>query len=84
MNASIYDNTLLFDLAAEYHRRCEAYDRTVCTGPVTRDGVLPADARQLYLINRHASTILHEIKSRATICGFTNKELMHAISKEHP
>ena len=43
-------NSAAFALAEEYNARCEAYDRTVCTGPTTKDGIQPADARELGLI----------------------------------
>ena len=37
-----------------YYAACEAYDRTVCTGPMGRDGILPATPHELALIGRHA------------------------------
>ena len=38
-----------------YYAQCEAYDRTVCTGPMGRDGILPATSHERGLIGRHAA-----------------------------
>lgn len=37
-----------------YHEQCEAYDRTVCTGPIGRDGIMPATPTEHGLVLRHA------------------------------
>ncbi|BDD79945.1 hypothetical protein [Burkholderia phage FLC10] len=71
--------TQLDELAAEYHERCEAYDRTVCTGPIGRDGILPATSHELRLINRHAIAVLRELRSRAELHGFSPIQLFKAI-----
>lgn len=45
----------LYELAQEYHRQTEAYDRMVCTGRIHEDGgIMPATAREHGLINRNA------------------------------
>lgn len=41
----------------EYYDRCEGYDRTVCTGPMGRDGVMPVNPEQRAIINRHAANL---------------------------
>ena len=42
--------------ARDYHRRCEAYDRTVCTGGFGKGGgIMPATNREYILINSNAS-----------------------------
>lgn len=51
-------------LAKQYHDRCEAYDRSVCTGPVGIDGIMPATARELNLITRNAQLVRKEILER--------------------
>lgn len=72
--------TLLYALAQEYHQRCEAYDRTVCTGGVGRDGVMPADGKQMALINRHASKCFAEIRAWAEAAGIAYGDLRYAIA----
>lgn len=72
----------LADLAAEYVRRTEEYDRTVCTGPVMRDGVMPGTPRELGLINKHAQAVRRELVGRAARIGYTAEQLNEAISAE--
>ncbi|SOD25205.1 hypothetical protein SAMN05518800_1792 [Variovorax sp. YR752] len=54
-------------LVKQYIERCEAYDRTVCTGPIGIDGILPATARERGLITRNAQLVRNEILSRNNI-----------------
>ena len=70
---------VLRDLAREYHQRTEAYDRTVCTGPVTADGVMPVGPVELGLINSNARVVLRELQAKATSMGHTTRELQKAI-----
>jgi hypothetical protein len=70
----------LFSLARAYHERTEAYDRTVCTGPIGRDGILPATPREMGLINRNASIVMREILNEGQMLGFTLAELRRAIA----
>lgn len=44
----------LRELAEKYHADCEAFDRTVCTGPIVDGGIMPANAKEGAAINRHA------------------------------
>ena len=56
----------LYDLAMEYHRRCEAYDRTVCSD--RRGGVaVPSTSEQSRLVNDNAIRIRREIAQREFI-----------------
>lgn len=43
-----------FEAAVQYHVRCELFDRKVCSGPMGRDGVLPANPREQAIINSNA------------------------------
>lgn len=65
-------------LAREYHERTEAYDRTVCTGPIVRGGIMPATPEQHALINRHARTVHDELAVEAARLGFTSKQWLEA------
>lgn len=42
----------LCELAKRYHEVTEAYDRTVCTGPIRDGSILPANPDEMVLINR--------------------------------
>lgn len=65
-------NKTPYQAAIDYHVNCELYDRRVCTGPLGKDGALPATFREKRLINanaqrerfraaREAAVPLHEI-----------------------
>ena len=55
----------LFALAEEYHQRTEAFDRTVCTGPILHGSIMPATPREMATINRHAAAVRRELEDRA-------------------
>jgi len=70
----------LHDLAEEYHRRTEEYDKMVCTGPMGRHGVLPANGIERGKIERNALELLRELQYRAVRqCGATGREVREAI-----
>lgn len=67
-------------LAERYVREAEQYDQTVCTGPIGRDGIMPATPRELSLINKNARELFRRL------CGeifpaAVPAELQRAISK---
>lgn len=71
------------DLAVEYYRRTEAYDRSVCTGPVRDGEILPSSHHELALINRNALAVLRELQER---CGDPAglREAMRLVAKLGP
>ena len=71
----------LYELATRYHTETEAYDRTVCTGPVRDDSIMPATHREMALINRNAMAVRKRIAAEAERDGFTREELAQAIRK---
>jgi hypothetical protein len=73
----------LYELATRYHTETEAYDRTVCTGPVRDDSIMPATHLEMALINRNAITVRKRIAAEAERDGLTREELAQAISKWH-
>lgn len=72
----------LSELAAEYHERCEAYDRTVCTGPNGRGGIVPASYKEFGLIIKNANHVYATLLRKATEHGITKQELRRAIGKD--
>lgn len=70
-----------FELAERYHHETEAYDRTVCTGPIIRGAVQPMTARELTLVNRNASLVLKRLEAEAREHGVSAKDLRAAISR---
>ena len=71
----------LHELAMRYHAECEAYDRTVCTGPVREGFILPMGPREMGLINRNAREVLARILSEAYATGIGRSELLKEISR---
>ena len=71
------------DLAIEYYRRTEAYDRTVCTGPIRDGSILPGSHHELAVINRHAAAVRRELEAR---CGDPAglREAMREVAKMSP
>ena len=73
----------LHELATRYHTECETYDRTVCTGPMGRDGIMPATPHEMGLINRNAHAVRKRLTEEAAREGIRSEELARAISKWH-
>lgn len=69
-------------LAVRYIAESEAFDRTVCTGPIGRDGILPATPQELGAINRHAIGLLGKLAIEAKAIGFGQSDLLKAIKLE--
>ena len=69
------------ELAAEYHRRCEQYDRTVCSGPIGTEGIMPMDHRELYMVNMNAHKVLSDLEARAEVLGYQKHHLRQAIAR---
>jgi hypothetical protein len=74
----------LYDLAREYHQRCDDYDRAVCSGKsVTTGEPFPADNYQMEAINRHAIQVRDEIIGRGKSLGLSEERVWGAIQKYH-
>mgnify|MGYP001613740669 CR=1 FL=1 len=73
----------LHELATRYRTECEAYDQTVCTGPMGRDGIIPANPQEMALINRNAHAVRKRLMEEAAREGIESEELARAINKWH-
>jgi len=71
----------LKELGKEYHRRCEQYDRRICTGGVyPRTGtVMPKGSWELGEINRNAMMVLRQAIYAGTALGYDRQAVMRAI-----
>ncbi len=75
----------LDELAERYRRRTEAFDRTVCTGPIGPDGgILPANGRESSEINRNARRMLEQTLAEGERLGFDRYAVQEAISHWRP
>jgi hypothetical protein len=70
----------LDELARTYHEETEAYDRSVCTGPEGRDGIMPANSREQALISANARRVFEVL---AAECG-DPQALRRAIAQYRP
>jgi hypothetical protein len=71
----------LHELALRYHAETEAYDRTVCTGPIVRDSIQAANSRELAQINRNARQVFNQIAREAASHDISKAELWHAVGR---
>ncbi|WP_395605253.1 hypothetical protein [Pseudomonas sp. B16120] len=69
---------LLVQLAEKYHRVTEAYDRTVCTGPIVHGSIVPVSQFEREKVNRYASGVFESIALEFP--QFSRSELRRAIS----
>lgn len=74
-------NPHLYRLARQYLDECEAYDRTVCTGPIRNGEILPATTYELALINRNAVEVLERVRREAEGLGISRVELGREIRR---
>ncbi len=69
------------ELAERYHHEAEAYDRTVCTGPVLHGSVMPANHRELALVNGNAVRLRKQIMAEAATHGISPQDMARAIGR---
>jgi len=74
------DNKLR-ELALRYHAETEAYDRTVCTGPIVDGSIQPYGGRQTVLINQNARQVFLRIEAEAARHGISKAEMWRAIGR---
>lgn len=71
----------MHEMALRYHAETEAYDRTVCTGPIVDGSIQPFGPRQAALINRNARQVFLRILEEAARHGISNSEMWRAIGR---
>jgi len=69
------------ELAERYHREAEAYDRTVCTGPVVRGSIMPIGPHEMARVNRHAIKLRKQIMAEAAAAGISAEDMRRAIGR---
>lgn len=75
----------LRELAEKYHRDTEAYDRTVCHGPLGHAGCIqPANAREALAISAYAMRYKTEMLIEAKKLGYTAQQVRDAIAAATP
>lgn len=69
------------ELAERYHHETEAYDRTVCSGPIQHGSVMPIGPHELALVNRNAIKVRKQIMAEAAAHGISAQEMARAIGR---
>lgn len=69
----------LIELASRYHELTEAYDRTVCTGPIVNGSIEAMSAIESALCSRNAQMVLRDIQRQAAAHEIDAEELQRAI-----
>lgn len=67
------------ELAKRYHDEAEAYDRTICTGPILNGSIQPANAHEFALINSNAYKLRRQILEEAEAAGISKDTMRRAI-----
>lgn len=68
------------ELAEDYHRVTEEFDRTVCTGPIRNGSIRPSCVAELYTINRFARQAYANRLEMAIAKGATPKQFQKAVA----
>jgi hypothetical protein len=71
----------LHELAMRYHAETEAYDRTVCTGPIRGGSILPVGPHEMALSAKNARRVLDLIMHEAVAAGIGCDELRGEIAR---
>lgn len=74
------DRTLC-ELAQRYHREAEAFDRTVCTGPIINGAIMPIHPSEVAAISGNAIKLRKRFMLEAEFVGISRAELSRAISR---
>lgn len=65
--------------AEKYVVETEAYDRSVCTGPIRHGGIMPATSREIVLVNRNAKRAMDHLCMQHP--EFTRRQILHEVSR---
>lgn len=66
-------------IAQQYASETEAYDRTVCTGPILHDGIMPVTRREFALVNRNARQTMDRLCAEHP--EFSHQQIRRAVSR---
>jgi hypothetical protein len=65
--------------AEQYVDETEAYDRTVCTGPIVKGSIMPADSYERGLVNRNAMRAMDRLYTQHP--EFTRQQILREVSR---
>lgn len=71
----------LRELAEQYHAECEAYDRTVCSGPILENAIMPLTSRERGLVHWNSVQVFVRLRRRAQAMGYSEGQLWREIGR---
>jgi len=71
----------LRELSERYQQETEAYDRTVCHGPIRNGGIMPANGHEMLLCSKNAHAVKKRLFVEAQKLGFSWAEFSADISR---
>ncbi len=72
-------NRELYEMAMEYHQRCDAFDVQLCGNPRG----IPVNGHEIQVVNQHAKKVLRELEDRIVDeeMSFTSNDLRREIQR---
>jgi hypothetical protein len=71
----------LRELAEQYIKRTEEYDRAICTGPIVNGYIMPSHAAESSACNRNALMVREDLFTKVRQLGFTRQQWLQAIRR---
>jgi hypothetical protein len=71
----------IWALAKQYHEETEAYDRTICTGPITEDGITPMNSNEHLESALFADDLWHRLWQQAKDMGYGGTAFRECCAK---
>lgn len=65
--------------AEQYVSETEAYDRTVCTGPIVKGSIMPTDSHERGLVNHNAMRAMDRLCTQHP--EFTRQQILREVSR---
>ena len=69
----------LIETALKYHELTEAFDRSVCKGPIIKGQIFPSDGKEFSMCNQNARVLKEELGKTVFAMGFSREDWLRAI-----
>lgn len=75
-----YQECKIHELAKRYHEETEAFDRTVCTGPIINGAIMPMNPSEFALVLKNSILVREKIMIEAKAAGISSRDMKRAIA----
>jgi len=72
----------LHEIVKQYIDETEAYDRTVCTGPIVENAIMPANHHERHLITKNAKEMFYVKSKLAKEHNYTVEEFFMELRRQ--